>query len=135
MDQRIINFLQNNEILSFAMQDRNEVYIANAFYIFDILHSSFIIASDKNTKHVKLSIINPCIAVNVYQGKKIALLKGVQIKAKFIDATKEQEKLYYHKFPFVKFQKDIKIYALCILWAKFTDNTLMLNQKIEFQRN
>lgn len=135
MDQRIIDFLQNNEILSFAMQDSEEVYIANAFYVFDTFDFSFIIASDQSTKHIKLSIINPCVAVNIYQGKKIALLKGVQIKAKFINATKEQEKLYYQKFPFAKFQKGIKFYALYILWTKFTDNTLMLNKKIEFQRN
>lgn len=81
MDERILEFIKNEQLLSWAMSDEKGVYIANAFYIFDEKNLAFIIASHEDTKHIKLASENPSIALNIAKESKIAFLKGIQAKA------------------------------------------------------
>ncbi|KRS66909.1 hypothetical protein DB25_08605, partial [Campylobacter coli] len=50
MDERILEFIKNEQLLSWAMSDEKGVYIANAFYVFDEKNLAFIIASHEDTK-------------------------------------------------------------------------------------
>lgn len=131
MDEKIKAFLRANTLLSWAMQDDDGVYCANAFYAFDDEKLSFIIASHTDTKHIALAQKNPNISVNVAQFGKIAFLKGVQIKALCKKASKIQERLYYLRFPFAKI-KGGTCFELEIIYAKFTDNAF--GKKLEFRR-
>lgn len=133
MDKRILKFIQKSKLLSWAMRDESGVYTASAFYVFDEENFALIIASDETSRHIQLAQINPSIAVNIAKLDKITLLKGIQAKALFEEAKAEQVRLYYQKFPFAKLHK-AKIYALNLLWIKLTDNTLMLEKKLEFYR-
>ncbi|WP_297192231.1 hypothetical protein [uncultured Campylobacter sp.] len=128
LDERILKYIKKNKLLSWAMQDEEGVYIANAFYAFDESSLSFIIASHTYTKHIKLAFANPNIALNIAKLDKIAFLKGLQIKALFAVATKEQENIYYKRFAFARFS-DANIFSLKIKYLKFSDNAL--NKKIE----
>ena len=101
MDERILEFIKNEQLLSWAMSDEKGVYIANAFYVFDEKNLAFIIASHEDTKHIKLASKNPSIALNIAKESKIALLKGILAKAKFKSASKEQIKIYFSKFLFL----------------------------------
>ena len=130
MDNRIKKYLQKNKLLSWAMQDEDGVYCANAFYAFDEKNLSLIIASHTNTKHIKLAKIKPKVSVNIAKLSKIPLLQGVQIQAFFSKANQEQIKLYYKRFPFAKIQNGT-CFALRIEYVKFTDNAL-LGKKLEF---
>lgn len=132
MDERILEFIRNEQLLSWAMIDEKGVYTASAFYVVDEKNLTFIIASHEDTKHIRLASENSSIAVNIAKESKIAFLKGVQAKAEFKMASKEQMKIYFSKFPFAKLDKSAKIYALELFWLKFTDNTLSLIKKIEF---
>ncbi|EAH6126767.1 hypothetical protein AB8680_001126 [Campylobacter jejuni] len=132
MDERILEFIKNEQLLSWAMIDEKGVYTASAFYVFDEKNLTFIIASHEDTKHIRLASENSSIALNIAKESKIAFLKGVQAKAEFKMASKEQMKIYFSKFPFAKLDKSAKIYALELFWLKFTDNTLSLIKKIEF---
>lgn len=131
MNEKIKTFLQNNILLSWAMQDDDGVYCANAFYAFDNENLSLIIASHTDTRHIELSNKNPRVSVNVAKFGNIASLKGIQIKALTMRASKEQEHLYYARFPFARL-KGGTCFALQILYAKFTDNAL--GKKLEFTR-
>ncbi|EOK1111350.1 hypothetical protein ACMT4E_001830, partial [Campylobacter jejuni] len=95
---------------------------------------AFIIASHEDTKHIRLASKNSSIAVNIAKENKIVFLKGVQAKAEFKMASKEQMKIYFSKFPFAKLDKSAKIYALELSWLKLTDNTLGLSKKLEFYK-
>lgn len=75
---------------------------------------------------------NSSIALNIAKESKIAFLKGVQAKAEFKMASKEQMKNLFSKFPFAKLDKSAKIYALELFWLKFTNNALGLSKKLEF---
>lgn len=130
MDTKIKDFLSQNKLLCWAMQDDGGVWCANAFYAFDELNLSLIIASHTDTRHIKLAQKNPLVSVNVAKFSAIAFLKGVQIKALCEKASKAQEKLYYARFPFAKIMKG-QCFALNIRYAKFTDNAL--GKKLEFK--
>ena len=132
LDERVLKYIKKHKLLAWAMQDEKGVYIANAFYAFDEKNLSFLIASHTDTKHIRLARINPNIAINIAKVDKIAFLKGLQIKAIFLEATKEQESLYYKKFAFASFSM-ASIFALRIQYLKFSDNTL--SKKIEFKLN
>ncbi|EAJ9404810.1 hypothetical protein P4P91_001730 [Campylobacter jejuni] len=131
MDERILEFIKNEQLLSWAMIDEKGVYTASAFYVFDEKNLAFIIASHEDTKHIRLASKNSSIALNIAKESKIAFLRGVQAKAEFKMASKEQMKIYFSKFPFAKLDKSAKIYTLELFWLKFTDNTLSLIKKIE----
>ncbi|EAI5343578.1 hypothetical protein FCS28_05435 [Campylobacter jejuni] len=128
MDERILEFIKNEQLLSWAMIDEKGVYT----YVFDEKNLAFIIASHEDTKHIRLASENSSIALNIAKESKIAFLKGVQAKAEFKMASKEQMKIYFSKFPFVKLDKSAKIYALELFWLKFTNNALGLSKKLEF---
>ncbi|EAK8219870.1 hypothetical protein E7M22_06875 [Campylobacter jejuni] len=132
MDERILEFIKNEQLLSWAMIDEKGVYMASAFYAFDEKNLAFIIASHEDTKHIRLASENSSIALNIAKENKIAFLKGVQAKAEFKIANKEQMKIYFSKFPFAKLDKSAKIYALELFWLKFTNNALGLSKKLEF---
>ncbi len=132
MDERILEFIKNEQLLSWAMIDEKGIYIASAFYVFDEKNLAFIIASHEDTKHIRLASENSSIALNIAKESKIAFLKGVQAKAEFKIASKEQMKIYFSKFPFAKLDKSAKIYALELFWLKFTNNALGLSKKLEF---
>ncbi|HDZ5072855.1 TPA: hypothetical protein RTH05_001481 [Campylobacter jejuni] len=132
MDERILEFIKNEQLLSWAMIDEKGVYTASAFYAFDEENLAFIIASHKDTKHITLASKNSSIAINISKENKIAFLKGVQAKAEFKMASKDQMKIYFSKFPFAKLDKSAKIYALELFWLKFTNNALGFSKKLEF---
>lgn len=132
MDKKILEFINSMQVLSVSMCDEIGVYTASSFYVFDEINLSFLIASYENVKHIKLAYQNPNVAVNIAKEDKISKLKGLQAKALFSEASKEQEQIYYAKFPFANLSR-AKIYALKLTWAKFTDNTLMLAKKLEFR--
>ncbi|MGH2266922.1 hypothetical protein [Campylobacter taeniopygiae] len=134
MDEKILNFIKNEKLLSWSMIDNVGVYTASAFYAFDEKNLAFIIASHENTKHIQLAFKNSSVAVNIAKENKIAFLKGIQAKAEFKRASKEQEKMYFSKFSFARLDKKAKIYTLEIIWVKLTDNTLGLAKKIEFSK-
>lgn len=131
MDEKMLNFLRENTLLSWAMSDEDGgVYCANAFYAFDELNLALIIASYNDTKHIKLAKIKPKVSVNIAKFSSIATLKGIQIKAFFQKASKIQSQIYLAKFPFSRLSK-ARHYALNIEWAKFTNNAL--GKKLEFR--
>lgn len=132
MDKKIIDFIKSEQVLSWAMIDDIGVYTASAFYAFDEKKLALVIASHENTKHIKLAIQNSNIALNIAKENKIAFLKGIQAKAEFKLASKEQSEIYFSKFPFAKLDKSAIIYALELYWVKLTDNALGLSKKLEF---
>ncbi|QOR01584.1 MULTISPECIES: pyridoxamine 5'-phosphate oxidase family protein [unclassified Campylobacter] len=133
MDKRIKTFIQSQKLLTLSMlDDDGGVYCASCYYAFDDKNLSLIFASEEHTKHIQLALKTPNVGVNIaLDTDVINLIKGVQIKAHFQTASKEQEALYYHAFPFARLAK-ASIFTLKIQWAKYTDNKILLSKKLEF---
>lgn len=136
MDKNIIEFLQSNKLLTLGIVESMQeisVYMANCYYVFDIESLSLIIKSNPNTKHIKLALINPNIGVSVTDDNaNLAKSSGIQIKAHFKEANNMQKKAYYKQFPLARFVFG-NVYALEILWAKYTNNAL--SSKILFEKH
>lgn len=135
MHQKIKEFILSEHLLSLSVYDEeNGVYSANCFFAFDVKSISLIIKSDKNSKHILFGLKNPEVAITVAsQIKSIAHIKGIQAKALLLYASIEQREIYYKKYPFARVMQG-ECYALEIVWAKYTDNTLLLKDKMIYQR-
>ncbi|RDU65650.1 hypothetical protein [Helicobacter sp. MIT 14-3879] len=149
MDKKILDFLLNNHLLSLSVLENSdssqkrqleskyhnfieyEVYTASCYYAFDKVNLSFIIKSSPNSKHIQLAYKNPILAINISEDSmNIANIKGAQIKAIFMNSTKEQKDIYYNTFPFAILYSG-ELYTLKIAWVKYTHNAL--NKKIFFE--
>ncbi|MCI2235569.1 hypothetical protein MKD52_01795 [Helicobacter sp. CaF467b] len=135
MNQKILKFIAKNHLLTLSVRDEDKgVYIANCYYALDKKDCCLLIKSALDSKHIKLAIQNPHLAVSIAKdSKKLILIKGVQIKALFKQAINEQKSLYYSQFPFARFASG-EIFALEILWAKYTDNGLLISEKLIYQK-
>lgn len=134
MNEKIKSFIARNQLLALSVLENDEVYSASCYYAFDEECINLIFKSQRESKHIQLALKCPKVGVIIAQdAKKIGLLQGVQIKALFKMASVSQEKLYYQKFPFAKLGEG-EVFALEILWAKYTDNKLLLTKKLTFKK-
>ena len=131
----IKDYIKKNHLLSLGIQDSDGVYMVSCFYAFDEKNLALIFKSDETTKHVNLMLKKPYVGVSIATHTQVLKqIKGVQIKAKVLEASLQQEKIYNQCYPFAKLIKG-KIFSLEILWIKYTDNQLVLKKKIEWTRD
>ncbi|MGX3098844.1 hypothetical protein [Helicobacter sp. 23-1046] len=149
MDTRLKKFLTKQYCLSLSVREpqvreskENQkskafcggVHSASCFYAFDEENLTLIIKSEPTTRHIQLAQTFSIVGINIAKSTlKLLAIKGAQIRAQFGNATKEQERLYYQKFPYAKALSG-EIYALEILWAKYSDNKFFGKTKVEFFR-
>ncbi|WP_297812169.1 hypothetical protein [uncultured Helicobacter sp.] len=136
MNAKIKEFIKNNHLLSLSVLEENslafEVYSASCYYAFDEVNFNLLFKSAQDSKHIKLCALNPRVGVIIAKdSKNLAHIQGLQIKAFFKPVTKEQRSIYYALYPFAKLGSG-EIYALEILWAKYTDNRLLLKEKLTY---
>ena len=110
MDAKIKNFVSSNHLLALSVLDnQQEIYTASCYYAFCEKYISLVFKSMQDCKHIQFAKCNPKVGVIIAEdSKKLHLIKGLQIKASF---------------------------TLDILWAKYTDNTLLMEKKLIYQRN
>ncbi|WP_290455750.1 hypothetical protein, partial [Helicobacter rodentium] len=100
MNERIKNFIKNHHLLSLAVVEEKsktlEVYSASCYYAFDEAKLSLLFKSECDSKHIQLCILNPKVGVIIAKdSKKLVDIQGLQIKALFKPAIKEQKSIYY----------------------------------------
>lgn len=135
MDKKIIDFLKSQHVMSLCVCDENEVYACSAFYAFSTDFKSIIFASDKSTKHMKMGLKNPSVALNIALQTRIpGRIKGIQAKGRlqdiceFDDAQqKEFKRLYFGAFPYA-LALNPSLYIISLEWIKFTNNALAKKQ-------
>lgn len=138
MNPKIKDFIKKYHLLSLSVveadSDTLEVYSASCYYAFDEANLSLLFKSAQDSKHIQLCALNPKVAVIIAKdSKNLGRIQGLQIKTFFKRATLQQKSLYYARFPFAKLGNG-EIFALEILWAKYTDNKLLLSEKLTFMR-
>ncbi|TLD80675.1 hypothetical protein LS70_008885 [Helicobacter sp. MIT 11-5569] len=129
MDEKIKKFLANSHLLTLSVIDCEQdlaaigVYSASCYYAFMV--ESLLIKSSADSKHIKLAELNPNISVTIAKdSKNLSKIEGIQIKAYFRKALAKEKKAYYARFPFARLGSG-EIFALDILWAKYTNNALL----------
>lgn len=133
MDQKVKDFIFSQHILSLSVCDKDGVYSASCFYVFDEKSLSLVIKSNPKSKHILLAQENPKIAVTIaVNTRKIYLIKGIQAKASFEKANDQQKNIYYQEYPFARLVNG-ENYSLRICWLKYTDNSFLSKRKLEYR--
>jgi hypothetical protein len=137
MDDRIVDFLSNNHLLSLATSKENIPHACNCYYVYDRTQHFLIFSSDPKTNHANHFLYNPHVSVTISKDnidyKKI---QGVQLSAVVHLIQKDLERyteIYLNKFPFAK-NMPLYLWFLEIISVKMTDNNLGLGNKINWQK-
>ncbi|MEF9930857.1 MAG: hypothetical protein RSC28_06140 [Bacteroidales bacterium] len=149
MEQRILDFIAEHHLLTFAAGVGSDIWCASAFYVFNPQICSFIITSDQNTRHIQLAINNNpdsnledknnIVAGTVaLETEKIGMIQGLQFKAAIKKADgslfNEHRLLYLKRFPYA-ILKGSDLWILELLELKFTDNRLGFGKKLHWTRD
>lgn len=135
MDEKIVDFLKSQHIMSLCVCDENEVYACSAFYAFSASFKGVVFASDENTKHMKMALKNPKVALNIALQTRIpGQIKGIQAKGelKSLDdfnelEQKELKSVYFRAFPYALVLNP-SLFVIDLEWIKFTNNALAKKQ-------
>ena len=137
MDDRIIDFLSNNHLLSLATSKENIPHACNCYYVYDQTQQVLIFSSDSKTKHANHFLDNPNVSASISKDnidyKKI---QGIQLTGvvhliqKNLDRYTE---VYSNKFPFAK-NMPLSLWFLEIISVKMTDNNLGFGNKINWKK-
>ncbi len=134
MDKRIMRFIAREHIMHIAIRDNDGVYNASCFYAFDSKNLALIFKSNPTSHHIILAQHSPYVGISIARNVRIVRkIQGLQAKGFFSQAKDEQKQWYYKTYPFGR-AIDGQIYALEILWCKYTDNSLLISKKLEYQK-
>lgn len=140
MDEKIIDFLNSQHVMSLSVCDENEVYACSVFYAFCAEFNALVFASDESTKHMKMALKNPKVAINIaLQTRILGQIKGVQACGilKSLDDFNEPEQkklksVYFGAFAYALVLRP-KLFVVSLSWAKLTNNALA--KKIIWQKD
>ena len=137
MDDRIIDFLSNNHLLSLATSKENIPHACNCYYVYDQTQQVLIFSSDSKTKHANHFLDNPNVSAAISKDnidyKKI---QGIQLTGVVHSIQKDLDRyteVYLNKFPFAK-NMPLSLWFLEIISVKMTDNNLGFGNKINWKK-
>jgi uncharacterized protein YhbP (UPF0306 family) len=137
MDDRIIDFLSNNHLLSLATSKENIPHACNCYYVYDQTQQVLIFSSDSKTKHANHFLFNPNVSASISKDnidyKKI---QGIQLTGVVHSIQKDLDRyteVYSNKFPFAK-NMPLSLWFLEIISVKMTDNNLGFGNKINWKK-
>lgn len=137
MDDRIIDFLSNNHLLSLATSKENIPHACNCYYVYDQTQQVLIFSSDSKTKHANHFLDNPNVSASISKDnidyKKI---QGIQLTGVVHSIQKDLDRyteVYSNKFPFAK-NMPLYLWFLEIISVKMTDNNLGFGNKINWKK-
>lgn len=137
MDDRIIDFLSNNHLLSLATSKENIPHACNCYYVYDQTQQVLIFSSDSKTKHANHFLDNPNVSAAISKDnidyKKI---QGIQLTGVVHSIQKDLDRyteVYSNKFPFAK-NMPLYLWFLEIISVKMTDNNLGFGNKINWKK-
>ena len=129
--RKIVTFIKNHHVLSLATHYEDELSVCTLFYVFNEEKNIFIVASSKETTHIKHILKNPQIAGNILlETKTVGEIKGLQLRGKCSELKEKLLKLEYFKtFPYA-LALNPTLWKIEVEHFKLTDNTLGFGKKI-----
>jgi uncharacterized protein YhbP (UPF0306 family) len=129
--EKIQNFISNHHVLTLSTIFENTPYSCSCFYAYDIDSTSFIVASNEDTQHIKNIKINPKIAGNIHlETKEVGKIQGLQFRGEMQKLqNKELKKLYFKTFPYA-LALNPPLWQIKVNFFKLTDNRLGFGKKI-----
>lgn len=138
VNERIIKFIEKNQVMTLATCDGAAPYCCSIFYVFHAEKCCFYLMSSADTKHIQHAMKHPLVAGTIVSGDtSIAKIQGIQFTGKIYqpngDELSEAKKFYLKKFPMAHLF-DSDLWAVEMDFIKMTDNTLGFGKKILWNR-
>lgn len=135
----ISRWLSRQHVVTWCVSAGDELWCANAFYMWDNERAAFYLLSDTKTRHAQMSGERAKVAGTVNgQPKTVALIRGVQFHGELRLLSGEEaegrRKSYWRRFPSV-LAITAPVWEIQVDELKFTDNTLGFGKKLTWQRD
>lgn len=130
----IVRFFKKHHVLTLAIANKTDVWVAHCFYVWDQERQRFIFTSDDDTRHIRMTqnehVVSAAIALET---RLVGKIQGVQMSGsleKPLGADYESAKLTYLKrFPYAILVKT-SFWAFYPAYVKMTDNQLGFGKKL-----
>lgn len=134
----INRWLAKQHVVTWCVQEKGEMWCANAFYVYDPEHVAFYVLSEDKTRHAQMTGLQAKVAGTVNgQPKTVALIRGVQFAGEIrrLDGEESdaQRKRYLRRFPVAR-AMSAPVWEIRLDELKFTDNTLGFGKKFYWLR-
>ena len=134
----INRWLSKQHVVSYCVANDQDMWCANALYLFDPQAVTFFFLSDPQTRHGQISGKQTRVAGTVSgQTKNVALIRGVQFKGELTllegEAAIAVRERYNRRFPVARMMS-APVWAIRLDELKFTDNTLGFGKKFIWHR-
>ena len=124
----IESFIKKHHVLTIATSYNNTPWCASSFYAYS--NKTFVIAGEKDTKHIKNGLQNNKVAGNIHlETKEIGKIEGLQFAGILKEADENEKKLYFETFPFSKALRPA-LWSIKVSCFKYTNNKLGFGKKI-----
>ena len=135
MDERIVKFLKKMHLASVCtIDDDGQPYAFSAFYAFDEISFSLLLASSNESSHIKFLKNSKLVAGTVALDTKIVgKIEGVQFQGAMRETSESEREIYFKRFFYAKAMNP-KIWSISLEKVKFTSNTLGFGKKIFWQK-
>ena len=135
----ISRWLGKQHVVTWCVSRDDELWCANAFYVFDPETVAFYLLSDEKTRHGQMTGERAKVAGTVNgQPKTVALIRGVQFKGEIRLLAGEEavamRKRYVSRFPVAR-MLSAPVWEIRPDELKFTDNTLGFGKKLYWLRD
>ena len=144
IDSRILDFIGEHHVMTVACaspqgaEGVQELWCANAFYVFYPQEEGFIITSEAKTRHAQLFLENPQVTGSiVLETEEIGKIRGLQFAGTvrrcdggLFDRCRLK---YLKRFPYAVF-KGGEVWLILPDRMKYTDNRLGFGKKLLWQR-
>lgn len=137
--ESISRWLGKQHVVSYCVANDQDMWCANAFYLYCPQDVAFYLLSDPQTRHGQISGARARVAGTVSgQTKNVALIRGVQFKGEIQllegEASESLRERYNRRFPIAR-GMSAPVWQIRLDELKLTDNTLGFGKKFSWQRH
>jgi uncharacterized protein len=134
LPEAMSHFLKKHHVMSLAVSDSKEVWVAHCFYAYDSERNWIVFTSDDETRHVKMMETEKNVSVSVaLETRVIGKIQGIQMSGiVWHPVDKEYDKamiIYLKRFPYAAVMKT-SFWIFSPGYAKMTDNALGFGKKL-----
>ncbi len=132
-------WLSKQHVVTWCVSREDELWCANAFYVYDPDTVAFYLLSEEHTRHGQMTGQRAKVAGTVNgQPKTVALIRGVQFKGEIRRLSGDEEarmrQRYVKRFPVAR-MLSAPVWEIRPDEIKFTDNTLGFGKKLHWRRD
>lgn len=127
---KIAAFLSEHHLLTLATSYENSPQCSNLFYTYLPDKQFFVVASDKDTEHMRNVLSNSHVAGSVaLETKTVGKIQGVQFKGVMEKASSTDASAYLKAFPYARAMNPT-LWTIRLKEMKLTDNRLGFGKKL-----